>query len=66
MKFSLTNMAYQKATQRDNTVQNIIAELSKLQAELGETERMRSTNKTEVKQIEEKLRSLVEEIMKKV
>lgn len=54
-----------KATQSDNTAQNIIAELSKLQAELGETERTRSANKTEVKKIEERLRSLGEEVMKK-
>ena len=59
-------MAHQKATQSDNTAQNIIAELSKLQAELGETERTRSANKTEVKKIEERLRSLGEEVMKKV
>ena len=59
-------MAHQKATQSDNTAQNIIAELSKLQAELGETERTRSVNKTEGKKIEERLRSLGEEVMKKV
>ena len=59
-------MANQKATQTDNTAQNILAELSKLQAELGDTERMRGTNKTEVKKIEERLRSLGEEVIKKV
>jgi peptidoglycan hydrolase CwlO-like protein len=59
-------MADQKATQNDNTAQNILAELSKLQAELGETEKMRATNKSEVKKIEERLRSLGEEVMKKV
>ena len=56
----------QKATQTDNTAQSILAELSKLQAELGETDKMRGTNKTEVKKIEERLRSLGEEVMKKV
>ena len=66
MKFFLTIMAHQKATRSDNTAQNVIAELSKLQAELGETERTRSANKTEVKKIEERLRSLGEEVMKKV
>ena len=59
-------MADQKATQTDSTVQNILAELSRLQTELGETERMRGTNKTEVKKIEERLRSLGEEVIKKV
>jgi GTPase involved in cell partitioning and DNA repair len=59
-------MADQKSTQTDNTAQSILAELSKLQAELGETERTRATNKSEVKKIEERLRSLGEEVMKKV
>jgi beta-lactamase class A len=59
-------MADQKATQTDNTAQNILIELSKLQTELGEMERMRATNKSEVKKIEERLRSLGEEVMKKV
>ena len=59
-------MTDQKATQTDNTAQNILAELSKLQIELGEIERMRGTNKTEVKKIEERLRSLGEEVIKKV
>ena len=59
-------MADQKATQTENTAQSILAELSKLQTELGETERMRGTNKTEVKKIEERLRSLGEEVIKKV
>jgi uncharacterized protein YlxW (UPF0749 family) len=59
-------MADQKATQTDNTAQYLLAELSKLQAELGEMERMRATNKSEVKKIEERLRSLGEEVMKKV
>ena len=59
-------MANQKATQTDNTAQTILSELSKLQAELGDTERMRGTNKTEVKKIEERLRSLGEEVIKKV
>ena len=59
-------MADQKATRIDKTAHNILAELSKLQTELGETERMRGTNKTEVKKIEERLRSLGEEVIKKV
>ena len=59
-------MDKQKATQTDNSPQSIFAELSKVQAELNEMERMRGTNKIEVKKIEERLRSLGEEVIKKV
>ena len=60
-------MDNQRAAQTDNAAQtSILGELSKLQAELMETERTRGTNKTEVKKIEERLRSLGEEVIKKV
>ena len=59
-------MDHQKATQTDTTPQSILAEISKVQAELNEIERMRGANKTEVKKIEERLRSLGEEVIKKV
>lgn len=43
-----------------------MGDLNKFQADLMETEKMRGINKTEVRGIEDRLKNLGEEVMKKV